>query len=166
MTASLKAHGMLEDTLIVFTTDNGGPADNFNGNMACNWPLRGTKRTLWEGGVRLCITSCCLCTCCAAALPALPLCPAAAVAPAGPGHHDDRSIHCNSCLLTLSGFRCLVSGAQVRGVGFIAGAGIAKRGEVRSQLVHVADFFPSILTFVAQRSGHGSSWRDIVQSNR
>lgn len=25
---------------------NGGPADGFNGNMACNWPLRGMKREL------------------------------------------------------------------------------------------------------------------------
>ena len=28
---------------------NGGPADGFNGNMACNFPLRGMKRTLFEG---------------------------------------------------------------------------------------------------------------------
>ncbi len=52
VTAALRARGMLEDTLIVFSTDNGGPADEFNGNMASNWPLRGTKRTLFEGGVR------------------------------------------------------------------------------------------------------------------
>ena len=49
---SLKSTGLYDTTLIVFTTDNGGPADGFNGNMACNYPLRGTKRTLFEGGVR------------------------------------------------------------------------------------------------------------------
>lgn len=44
VTATLDRTGMLADTLIIFSTDNGGPADNFNSNMACNWPLRGTKR--------------------------------------------------------------------------------------------------------------------------
>ena len=52
VTATLQDAGILKNTLIIFSTDNGGPADGFNGNMACNWPLRGTKRTLFEGGVR------------------------------------------------------------------------------------------------------------------
>jgi hypothetical protein len=52
VTAVLKELHLDSSTLIIFTTDNGGPADNFNSNMASNWPLRGMKRTLWEGGTR------------------------------------------------------------------------------------------------------------------
>ena len=37
-----KAH-MLKDSLIVFTTDNGGPAAGFNLNHASNWPLKGVR---------------------------------------------------------------------------------------------------------------------------
>lgn len=43
---------MLENSVIIFSTDNGGPAAGFNLNAASNWPLRGVKNTLWEGGVR------------------------------------------------------------------------------------------------------------------
>ena len=43
---------MLENSIIIFSTDNGGPAEGFNLNAASNWPLRGVKNTLWEGGVR------------------------------------------------------------------------------------------------------------------
>ena len=50
--SALEQSHMLEDTIIVFTTDNGGPAAGFNQNAASNWPLRGVKDTLWEGGVR------------------------------------------------------------------------------------------------------------------
>ncbi len=32
--------GMMEDTIIVFTTDNGGPSNGFDGNAASNFPLR------------------------------------------------------------------------------------------------------------------------------
>lgn len=52
VTIALRAAGLTDRTIIVFTTDNGGPAQGFNHNMASNWPLRGMKRTLWEGGVR------------------------------------------------------------------------------------------------------------------
>ena len=46
---ALKAQGMYENSIIVFSTDNGGPADGVNRNTACNYPLRGTKYSLWEG---------------------------------------------------------------------------------------------------------------------
>ena len=50
--AALERRNMLQDSIIVFTTDNGGPAAGFDINHASNWPLRGVKDTLWEGGVR------------------------------------------------------------------------------------------------------------------
>lgn len=43
---------MLSNSIIIFSTDNGGPAEGFNLNAASNYPLRGVKNTLWEGGVR------------------------------------------------------------------------------------------------------------------
>ncbi|KAK3106407.1 hypothetical protein FSP39_019384 [Pinctada imbricata] len=49
---NLKSLGMYDNSIIAFTTDNGGPANGFDGNAASNFPLRGVKATLWEGGVR------------------------------------------------------------------------------------------------------------------
>lgn len=49
---ALKKKNMLENTIIVFSTDNGGPAEGFNLNAASNWPLKGVKNTPWEGGLR------------------------------------------------------------------------------------------------------------------
>ena len=37
----LKENNMLQDSIIVFTTDNGGPASGFNQNAASNYPLKG-----------------------------------------------------------------------------------------------------------------------------
>jgi arylsulfatase A len=46
----LKRQGLDENTLVVFTSDNGSRANNEGGSNA---PLRGTKATTWEGGQRL-----------------------------------------------------------------------------------------------------------------
>ena len=41
--------GMLDNSIIIFTTDNGGPANGFDYNWANNFLLRGVKTTLLEG---------------------------------------------------------------------------------------------------------------------
>jgi arylsulfatase A-like enzyme len=46
---TLGRHGLDEDTLIVYLTDNGGSTCNLGDNT----PLRGGKYTLWEGGIRV-----------------------------------------------------------------------------------------------------------------
>jgi arylsulfatase A-like enzyme len=45
--AALKKHGLDENTLVVFTSDNGGE------RFSDNWPLVGGKMDLTEGGIRV-----------------------------------------------------------------------------------------------------------------
>ncbi|VTU25764.1 sulfatase family protein [Variovorax sp. PBL-E5] len=45
--AALQKHGIAEDTLVVFTSDNGGE------RFSDNWPLVGGKMDLTEGGIRV-----------------------------------------------------------------------------------------------------------------
>ena len=53
ITAAIAAAGLSDDTLIFVTADNGGPLGaTGDGTMASNFPLRGGKHTLYEGGVR------------------------------------------------------------------------------------------------------------------
>ena len=40
ITRALDARGMLNNTVIMFSTDNGGPANGFDYNAASNTPLR------------------------------------------------------------------------------------------------------------------------------
>lgn len=46
---ALHKKDMLRDSIIVFSSDNGGAAAGYSLNAASNWPLRGVKNTLWEG---------------------------------------------------------------------------------------------------------------------
>ena len=47
---TLKSNGLDENTIVVFTNDNGGPTDASSAN---NFPLSGTKANHLEGGIRV-----------------------------------------------------------------------------------------------------------------
>ncbi|XP_077994398.1 arylsulfatase B-like [Glandiceps talaboti] len=49
---ALKDNNMYDNSIIIVTTDNGGAIDGYDNNDASNWPLRGGKNSLWEGGIR------------------------------------------------------------------------------------------------------------------
>lgn len=52
---TLKEAGLLENTLVIFTSDNGGYltyGEDFK-NISSNGPLRGQKTEIWEGGHRV-----------------------------------------------------------------------------------------------------------------
>ena len=45
----LSLQGIYDNTVILFMADNGGTAKD----GSSNWPLRGSKKTLYEGGIRI-----------------------------------------------------------------------------------------------------------------
>ncbi|KAH8038686.1 hypothetical protein HPB51_002830 [Rhipicephalus microplus] len=49
---ALEEASMLENTVVVFSSDNGGAPLGLHASRGCNWPLRGSKGTLWEGASR------------------------------------------------------------------------------------------------------------------
>eukprot|EP00435_Cladocopium_sp_Y103_P006720 s2313_g2.t1 len=48
----LQQEGMLQNSVVVVTTDNGGAIHECKPNGASNYPLRGGKCSIWEGGTR------------------------------------------------------------------------------------------------------------------
>jgi len=85
VTAALEKSGLWSNTVLIFSTDNGGEVA-YGGN---NWALRGWKRSSWEGGMR--------------------------------------------------------------GVGFVHSPLIKRRGTVNSGLMHVSDWFPTILALAGHK---------------
>ncbi|KAL5254080.1 hypothetical protein ACHWQZ_G013741 [Mnemiopsis leidyi] len=56
LTEALKSRNMYDNTIFIFTGDNGGAVQgpiNSNSLGGTNWPLRGSKWTIWEGGVKV-----------------------------------------------------------------------------------------------------------------
>ena len=45
--------GLDDNTIVIFTSDNGSEANDWRYGLGSNDPLRGTKGTTWEGGQRL-----------------------------------------------------------------------------------------------------------------
>ncbi|XP_049518955.1 arylsulfatase B [Dermacentor silvarum] len=50
---ALSDAGMLDNTIVVFISDNGGTPWGTHSTRSFNWPLRGSKGTVWEGGTRV-----------------------------------------------------------------------------------------------------------------
>merc|ERR1711881_208678 len=93
---NLKEKGIYDNPLIVFSSDNGG--DPWFG--ANNWPLRGDKGTLWDGGIRM--------------------------------------------------------------VGFVLGAGIEGGNRISNELMHISDWFPTLLHVAGVTNPEGEKPLDGV----
>jgi len=53
ITKILQSTGLWDNTVIIFTSDNGAPSGGFNGTAMTNFPYKGEKGQLWEGGVHV-----------------------------------------------------------------------------------------------------------------
>ena len=53
VTRAIATAGLDNNTIVIFVSDNGGPTHNDESTWSNNFPLRGGKNTLWEGGTRV-----------------------------------------------------------------------------------------------------------------
>lgn len=53
VTNTLDELGLWENTLVIFSSDNGGPTHRDEATESNNYPFRGGKNTLYQGGIRL-----------------------------------------------------------------------------------------------------------------
>jgi len=100
----LKRYGMWNDTLILGLTDNGGMTywgEVFPSSASSNWPLRGGKTTVFEGGVR-----------------SVAFLAGGAVPPAARGTSSNDLLHAIDVLPTLAGFAGLPTHDLVDGQNF------------------------------------------------
>jgi arylsulfatase B len=44
--SALGKRGMLQNSIVILSTDNGGASGGLNLNLSSNWPLRGSKDTV------------------------------------------------------------------------------------------------------------------------
>jgi N-acetylgalactosamine-6-sulfatase len=51
--AKLDERGLADDTLVLFTSDNGPEVHRSRYSRGSAWPLKGMKTQLWEGGIRV-----------------------------------------------------------------------------------------------------------------
>lgn len=50
---TLRDAHMLDNSIVIFSSDNGGQPWGRHATRSINWPLRGSKGTVWEGGTRV-----------------------------------------------------------------------------------------------------------------
>eukprot|EP01059_Diplonema_ambulator_P032664 TRINITY_DN6511_c0_g1_i1.p1 TRINITY_DN6511_c0_g1~~TRINITY_DN6511_c0_g1_i1.p1 ORF type:complete len:490 (+),score=73.82 TRINITY_DN6511_c0_g1_i1:38-1507(+) len=52
VTTAVDQLGLTNNTIVVFSSDNGGPTNEYENTWSSNYPLRGGKNGVWEGSVR------------------------------------------------------------------------------------------------------------------